>query len=250
MFHGVGTQRVERELSNLFPNAKSIRMDMDTTTGKGSHWRILNEFKSGKYDILIGTQMIAKGLDFENVTLVGIISADTGLYLPDFRAGERTYQLMSQVAGRAGRRKRQGEVVVQTIDPDRLPVRSVGIEEQNNFYKNLFKERKQLDYPPYGRLILFETSSENKSMAIEGAKRLMGVLNRKSKDYKLLGPAPAVIEKLRKRYRWRVMVRLNESGTKHLSRVKKKLRKQMNDLRKTLSKEVRLSVDVDPVNML
>ncbi|MCH8927318.1 MAG: primosomal protein N' [Candidatus Marinimicrobia bacterium] len=250
MFQGVGTQRVERELGNLFPNAKSIRMDMDTTTGKGSHWRILGDFKAGKYDILIGTQMIAKGLDFDNVTLVGIISADTGLYLPDFRAGERTYQLISQVAGRAGRRKRRGEVVVQTIDPDRLPIKSVEIEEQNNFYRNLFKERKQSDYPPYSKLILFETSSEEKSMAIEGAKTVMAALKRNGGDYELLGPAPAVIEKLRKRYRWRVMVRLNNRGVKRLSGVKILLRKQMNNLRKTLPREVRLSVDVDPVNML
>ena len=241
---------MERELGNLFPNAKSIRMDMDTTTGKGSHWRILGDFKAGKYDILIGTQMIAKGLDFDNVTLVGIISADTGLYLPDFRAGERTYQLISQVAGRAGRRKRRGEVVVQTIDPDRLPIKSVEIEEQNNFYRNLFKERKQSDYPPYSKLILFETSSEEKSMAIEGAKTVMAALKRNGGDYELLGPAPAVIEKLRKRYRWRVMVRLNNRGVKRLSGVKILLRKQMNNLRKTLPREVRLSVDVDPVNML
>ena len=250
MFHGVGTQRVERELGKLFPNAKSIRMDMDTTTGKGSHWRILRDFKAGKYEILIGTQMIAKGLDFENVTLVGIISADTGLYLPDFRAAERTYQLISQVAGRAGRRKRRGEVVVQTIDPDRLPVRSVAIEEQNKFYRDLFKERKQMDYPPYGRLILFETSSEEKSMAIEGAKTVMRALKRNSGDYDLLGPTPAVIEKLRKRYRWRVVVRLNNMNIKKLGGVKILLRKQMNDLRKTLSREIRLSIDVDPINML
>ena len=126
----------------------------------------------------------------------------------------------------------------------------MAIEEQNKFYRDLFKERKQMDYPPYGRLILFETSSEEKSMAIEGAKTVMRALKRKRSDYDRLGPTPAVIEKLRKRYRWRVVVRLNNMNIKKLSGVKILLRKQMNDLRKTLSREIRLSIDVDPINML
>ena len=250
LYQGIGTQRVERELSNLFPKARVQRMDMDTTSSLNSHWRILNDFKNGKFDILLGTQMIAKGLDFENVTLVGIISADTGLYLPDFRASERTFQLISQVAGRAGRRKIPGEVVVQSFAPSNLPIQGVGEEEQEKFYKKIMKERKLRSYPPIGKLILFESSSESRELAVNGAKLIHSVLRRISNSTELLGPAPAVIEKIRKRYRWRVMILLSGMGNKRLQGIKLTLRSMMKEIRKKMQRDLRLSVDVDPVNML
>ena len=250
LFQGIGTQRVERELSNLFPKARVQRMDMDTTSSLNSHWKILNDFKNGKFDILLGTQMIAKGLDFENVTLVGIISADTGLYLPDFRASERTFQLISQVAGRAGRRKITGEVVVQSFAPGNLPIQGVGEEEQEKFYKRIMKERKLQSYPPIGKRIVFESSSESRELALSGAKLIHSVLRGISNGSELLGPAPAVIEKLRKRYRWRVMILLSGIGNKRLQGIKLTLRSMMKEIRKEMQKDLRLSVDVDPVNML
>jgi len=250
LFQGIGTQRVEKELSNLFPKARVQRMDMDTTTSKNSHWKILNDFKNGKFDILLGTQMIAKGLDFENVTLVGIISADTGLHLPDFRASERTFQLISQVAGRAGRRTISGEVVVQSFAPGNLPIQGVGEEEQENIYKKIMKERKLQSYPPIGKLILFESSSETRELAQNGAKLIHSTLKRISNGTELYGPAPAVIEKLRKRYRWRVMILLSGIGNKRLQEIKLMLRSMKKEIRKKMRKDLRLSVDVDPVNML
>ncbi|MCH8288056.1 MAG: primosomal protein N' [Candidatus Marinimicrobia bacterium] len=250
LFQGVGTQRVEKELNIAFPKAKVSRMDMDTTKGRGAHWRILHDFKAGKQDILLGTQMIAKGLDFDNVTLVGIISADTGLYLPDFRASERTFQLISQVAGRAGRRKKQGQAIVQTFNPDKLPVKSVSSEEQEEFYEKLLKERKLLDYPPFGRLIVLETSALDQRSAKDASKKVGDLLKIGKSGYEVLGPAPAVIEKLRKRYRWRIMVRISESGTRRLNATKKIIKNKITEVRKTLPGRVRLSIDVDPVNML
>ena len=250
LFQGIGTQRVEKELANLFPKVRVRRMDMDTTNSKNSHWRILNDFKKGKFDILLGTQMIAKGLDFENVTLVGIISADTGLYLPDFRASERTFQLISQVAGRAGRRKISGEVVVQSFAPGNLPIQGVGEEEQKKFYKKIMKERKLQSYPPIGKLILFESSSETRELAQNGAKLIHSTLKRLSNGTELIGPAPAVIEKLRKRYRWRVMILLSGIGNKRLEEIKLTLRSMTKEIRKKMRRDLRLGVDVDPVNML
>ena len=250
LFQGIGTQRVQRELSVLFPKVRVQRMDMDTTSSLNSHWRILNDFKNGKFDILLGTQMIAKGLDFENVTLVGIISADTGLYLPDFRASERTFQLISQVAGRAGRRKIPGEVVVQSFAPSNLPIRGVGAEEQEKFYKKVMRERKLQSFPPIGRLIVFESSSESRELALNGAKLIHSVLGGISNGAELFGPAPAVIEKLRKRYRWRVMILLSGIGNKRLQGIKLTLRSMMKEIRKKMQKDLRLNVDVDPVNML
>ena len=250
LFQGIGTQRVEKELANLFPTVRVRRMDMDTTNSKNSHWRILNDFKKGKFDILLGTQMIAKGLDFENVTLVGIISADTGLYLPDFRASERTFQLISQVAGRAGRREISGEVVVQSFAPSNLPIQGVGEEEQKKFYKKIMKERKLQSYPPIGKLILFESSSETRELAQNGAKLIHSTLKRLSNGTELIGPAPAVIEKLRKRYRWRVMILLSGIGNKRLEEIKLTLRSMTKEIRKKMRRDLRLGVDVDPVNML
>ena len=250
LFQGIGTQRVEKELSILFPKVRVQRMDLDTTNSRNSHWKILNDFKNGKFDILLGTQMIAKGLDFENVTLVGIISADTGLYLPDFRASERTFQLISQVAGRAGRRKVSGEVVVQSFAPDNLPIKGVGEEEQEKFYKKIMKERKLQSYPPIGKLILFESSSETRELARNGAMLIHSTLKRLSNGAELFGPAPAVIEKLRKRYRWRVMILLSGIGNKRLQEMKLTLRSMTKEIRKKMRKDLRLGVDVDPVNML
>jgi primosomal protein N' len=148
---GAGTQKVEQELAGLFPSAKLLRMDMDTTTRKGSHQRILEKFGSGEADILLGTQMVAKGLDFARVTLVGVISADTQMLLPDFRASERTFQLLTQVAGRAGRSTLKGEVVIQTHQPKHYTLQHVVDHDYRKFVEEELEERKELDYPPLSR---------------------------------------------------------------------------------------------------
>ncbi|HLB00465.1 MAG TPA: primosomal protein N', partial [Bacteroidota bacterium] len=160
-YRGLGTQKVEEELRAAFPSAAVERMDMDTTTRKGSHADILNRFSAGGIDILVGTQMIAKGLDIPRVTLVGVISADTQLLLPDFRAAERTFQLLTQVAGRSGRRRVPGEVVIQTSKPEHPIIRDVAMHDYRKFFEDELRYRKELSYPPFTRITLLEFSGEN-----------------------------------------------------------------------------------------
>ena len=169
--HAFGTQQVQEELQALFPKAIILRMDRDTTSRKGSHDKILRQFDSGEADILLGTQMVAKGLDFPRVTLVGVISADTQMLLPDFRASESTFQLLTQVSGRAGRSTLAGEVVIQTLQPDHYSLKHVITHNFRGFYQEELEYRRELDYPPFSRIVLLEFSGERENEVQHHAKK-------------------------------------------------------------------------------
>jgi len=210
---GVGTQKVEEEVGKWFAGAKVARMDMDTTTRKGAHEQILGKFKEGQIDILIGTQMIAKGLDFPGVTLVGVITADTALNLPDFRSAERTFQLLTQVAGRAGRGTAPGEVVIQTYNPEHYSIVNAQTHNYMGFYREEIKTREALEYPPYCSLVRIVIYGTEENSVIRGAEILAAVLRQAvsqvntGTSYPMLGPAPAPLSRLRNRYRWQVCLK-------------------------------------------
>jgi len=214
-FLGIGTQKLEQETSYAFSSARLLRWDSDITRQKHSHQEILNKFRAHNADILIGTQMIAKGLDLPLVTLVGIVSADTGLNLPDFRAGERTFQLLSQVAGRAGRGILGGKVIIQTYSPEHYAIQAAARNDYNSFYNQEIAFRRQLHNPPFTRLACLVYSHTNDALCQKEAERMKRLLieeiNSKGiDDLSLIGPAPAFIHKLRGRFRWQLILRGSE----------------------------------------
>ncbi len=208
---GAGTQRVQSELESLFPDWPIVRMDADTTKGKGAHERLLAEFESLPSGVLLGTQMIAKGLDYPEVTLVGVIAADVTLNLPDFRAGERTYQLLEQVAGRAGRGDRPGRVVVQTYWPDHPAVRAAAAHDPSVFYTEERQLRRELGYPPFGRLanvlVWGPRESDVKTLAEAAAAALRDSV---PESFSVMGPSPAPLARLKNVWRWHVIVKAPE----------------------------------------
>jgi len=216
---GIGTQRVEEELKTTFPDAMVARMDLDTTSAKNSHHTILENFANGKSDILLGTQMVAKGLDFERVTLVGVIDADTGLTLPDIRAEERSFHLLTQVAGRAGRADLPGEVFFQTRNPGHRIIQFALRHDYKRFARELLDERQALGYPPAGKLVavLFSGPVEHQVLAFAHtwAKNANGL----APDIQLLGPSASFIARVRKQYRAQLMIKVGKihrttNGTK------------------------------------
>jgi primosomal protein N' (replication factor Y) len=209
---GVGTQRVVEEVEALLPGTRTLRWDRDTVGRKGDHGRMLDRFLAREADVLVGTQMIAKGLDLPFVSLVGVVAADTGLYLPDFRAGERAFQLMTQVAGRAGRRSAGARVVVQTYTPDHYALRAAQEHDYAAFYQQEIAFRRQTGYPPFGRLVRFvyaggsdeRTRQEAEDFAADIRARALAV---GLDDWSLIGPAPAFFQRIRNRFRWHIIVR-------------------------------------------
>lgn len=243
-FRGLGTEQVERVLMEAFPEARLARMDMDTTGGKWSHQEILDRVGSGAVDILLGTQMIAKGLDFPRVTLVGVINADVGLHLPDFRASERTFQLLAQVAGRAGRGTLGGEVIIQTFVPDHYVILAASSHDYRGFVERELKVRMDPPYPPHTRMARVLVSSPAQEQAVLAAEALGRWLVATSGGaVAVLGPAPAPIERLHGRYRWHVLLRGGAAG---LGRVLVALVEGFNPP----GSDVRLGVDRDPVHLL
>lgn len=205
---GAGTQRVEAELSQLVEGFPVVRMDADTTRGKGGHERALAEFEALPAGVLLGTQMIAKGLDYPEVTLVGVINADTTLHLPDFRAGERTYQLLEQVAGRAGRGEREGEVVIQTYWADHPAILAAASHDPALFYADEQTIREELGYPPYGRLANVLIWGKQQAEVARGAQAVFAALQAAVPDtWKLLGPSPAPLSRVKNVWRWHVLVK-------------------------------------------
>ncbi|PTH73974.1 primosomal protein N' [Staphylococcus agnetis] len=205
---GTGTQKVEEYLNEMYPKARIIRMDVDTTTQKGSHEKLLKQFGEGKGDILLGTQMIAKGLDFPNITLVGVLNADTLLNLPDFRASERTFQLLTQVAGRAGRHEKTGEVIIQTYNPEHYAIQDVKIGDYLNFYQKEMKYRQLGQYPPYYYLINFTITHQNMKKVLEAATHIHQILIQHLSDKSLiLGPSAAAIPRINNEHRFQVLVK-------------------------------------------
>ena len=214
-FLGIGTQKLEQEAGYTFPQARLLRWDSDATKQKYSHQEILSKFRGHEADILIGTQMIAKGLDLPLVTLVGVVSADTGLNLPDFRAGERTFQLLSQVAGRAGRGTLGGQVIIQTYSPEHYVIQAAAKQDYTSFYDKEITYRRQLHNPPFARLACLIYSHKNDTLCQREAERMKRLLieEREAKgidDLSLIGPAPAFIHKLRGRFRWQLVLRGSE----------------------------------------
>ena len=239
---GIGTQRVEEETKKIFPEARVLRMDKDTTSRKGAHASILSAFRSGEVDILVGTQMIAKGLDFPNVTLVGVISADTSLNFPDFRASERTFQLIAQVAGRSGRGPEPGEVVVQTFDPDQYAIRCAVDHDYAGFYEREIADRREVRYPPFSCLANVVSRDPDSCVAEERLSILAGALKSARGKIEVMGPMAAVLSRLRGEYRYHLVLRSADRDD-----VLAALR---NALERTPALRKHLAVDVDPVSML
>ena len=206
---GAGTQKVEEVVRRTFPEARVLRMDGDTTTRRGSHAEMLGCFQDGSVDILIGTQMIAKGLDLPGVTLVGVVNADTSLFMPDFRAAERTFQLLTQVAGRAGRGERPGQVVVQTFTPDHYSVVAAAAQDYQDFICSELPVRRALGYPPFNYLARLLFTHEEEEAVKQGALFAREILEQKAagEDVQILGPAPAPLSRIKNRYRWQVILK-------------------------------------------
>ena len=249
-FKGMGTEQVERIVNETFPGVRVARMDVDTTSGKWSHQEILGRVERGEVDILLGTQMISKGLDFPRVTLVGVINADVGMHLPDFRSSEKTFQLLSQVAGRAGRGSLGGEVFIQTFLPEHYVLQAALKHDYVGFAQKEILLRQDPTYPPIVRLINVVMSSPDKLCAadnIERATRFLDVAkNRMSigSEVDVVGPAPCPIEKIKDRWRWHFLIR--SASVSALNQLVGPLTKEF----KTKGRDVRLIVDRDPSSLL
>lgn len=208
---GVGTQKVEEEARRLFPEARVLRMDSDTTSRRGAHERLIKSFMDGHSDILIGTQMIAKGLDLPKVTLVGVINADTTLHMPDFRAAERTFQLLTQVAGRAGRGSLAGEVLIQTYTPEHYSITAAAAHDYAAFYQSEMPVRRALGYPPFShlaRLLITHTDEETLTKgALKAKEILVNIVAERKAPVDVLGPAPAPLSKIKGQYRWQLVLK-------------------------------------------
>jgi len=245
---GTGTQKVEDIIRETFPNAKVARLDMDTTRSGKALTNTLTKFKDGKIDILLGTQMIAKGLDFDNVTLVGIINADTGLFLPDFRSGERSFQLIYQAAGRSGRRKIQGEVVIQTYNADNPVIRYAARLDLKKYYNIMIGERKELNYPPFNWLAKTEFSGTKKSIVDKTANAIRNSFQKKFKGLEILGPAWCYRERLRGKYRMQIVFKSSKKLDPNGRKLHQYLRNNL--LNKKIGSGVKVKIDIDPVSLL
>jgi primosomal protein N' (replication factor Y) len=250
--HGLGTQRVEQDVASLFPEARLLRMDLDTTSTKGAHDKMLRQFGDGKADILLGTQMVAKGLDFARVTLVGVISADTQMTLPDFRSAERTFQLLTQVAGRAGRSALKGEVVIQTLQPDHYALKHVLTHVFIGFYEEEIRYRQEANYPPFTRVILVEFKGPTEQRIHSAAEEFALKLRAAYPSVTILGPAPAVIAKIMNNYRWQLLIKSDQSKDKNGTRMRNAVRQAYYEMLTQSGKHggVKLIVDVDTQNTM
>ena len=245
-YSGFGTQRIEDELSRLFPEARILRMDADTTSAKFSHQRILDSFKNEEYDILIGTQMVAKGLDFENVTLVGVVNADNSLYDENYNASEKSFDLITQVVGRAGRRSERGRAVIQTVNPDNETVEYASKQDYKGFFENEINLRKHLIYPPFCDIICAFFTGEDENAVALCSKAFFDELIKLNKEYMqkiiVLGPTPAKVSKINNNYRYRLAIKCKNSA---------KIRSMITEILKKMSKmkefkEISISIDTNP----
>ena len=248
-YFGTGTQKLEAEINKIFPNASTIRMDVDTVTAKNSHENILNTFKNNNIDILIGTQMVVKGHHFPNVTLVGVIAADTNLNIDDYRASEKTFQILTQVAGRAGREGDEGNVIIQTYNPDNFSIQFAQKQDYDSFYDLESKLRKQLKYPPFCDIISLGFTSENE----EEIKRVSNEVHTYLKDkikienipIILYKPVPAPIDRIKNRFRWRIIIKC-----KFGDNIIDILNECKNIYFGKKNAQVSMIIDVNPNNML
>jgi len=249
-YGGTGTQKVEEELATIFPEAKILRMDLDTTSKKGAHDRILSEFASGDVDILIGTQLVAKGLDFPKVTLVGVISADDSMLLPDFRSNEKAFQLLTQVSGRAGRRDKEGEVVIQVRTADNPILDFVVRHDYKSFYEKEIEFRKELSYPPFTRMALVEFRGRNLASTSSAAEAAAKRMRKELQAVSILGPSPAVITRLSGKFRYQIVLKLNKSFDSSNERLKRVLDEIDLDIKRVYKNSVEFYSDVDPISTL
>jgi primosomal protein N' (replication factor Y) len=246
-YGGLGTQRLEAEVKARFPKYRCLRMDSDTMQAHGSHAKALRQFREGEVRILLGTQMIAKGLDFPNVTLVGVVNADTALHFPDFRAAERTFQLVTQVAGRTGRGEKGGRVLVQTFSPEHPAIQAAMKHDYQAFASAELPTREQFDYPPYAAMIRVVVRGSIEATASEFAGTLgelvTGELASASFAWRVLGPAPAPIQKLRGHYRFQLQLHgADPTGLRHA------VRRALADVKPPDG--MQWIADVDPLDML
>ncbi|AOH54233.1 primosomal protein N' [Peribacillus muralis] len=246
-FFGTGTQKVEEELTKILPEARVIRMDVDTTSKKGSHERLLNAFGEGKADILLGTQMIAKGLDFPNITLVGVLSADTMLHLPDFRSSEKTFQLLTQVSGRAGRHQLPGEVVIQTYTPEHYSIELSALQDYDAFYEREMDLRRKSHYPPYYYVVLITVSHEDLMKTVSVTEKITNYLSsRLNRDSIVLGPVASPISRINNRYRYQCLIKYKREPdlNRHLRTLLEHYQKE------TAQNHLQISIDLNPQIMM
>ena len=233
-------------LKKIFPENSIVRMDSDTMVGKGKYEDVLSRFGNGEIDILLGTQMIAKGLDFPNVTLVGIISADTALQVPDFRAAERTFQLIVQVAGRSGRGDMPGKVIVQTYHPDHYAIQTAIHQDYHSFLKYEMGQRKDIGYPPFAKLLRVLIQGEKEQLVVDESLRIARSLyqDQYAKNIQILGPAPAPIDRIKNRYRHHLIIKCqNVQLSMHFSHF-------LDQIIQESHKSLRVSLDVDPISLV
>jgi primosomal protein N' (replication factor Y) (superfamily II helicase) len=245
---GSGTQQVEEEVEKLFPEARLLRMDRDSTAGKRGHQTIYEQFLTGQADILIGTQIVAKGLDFPNVTVVGVLNADTELAFPSFRAGERMFQLLSQVAGRAGRAEKPGVVYVQTWKPDHPAIKCAKTHDFKAFARHELANREMLLYPPYSRMVVFQFKSPSWSKVQTVADKFCDAMRMVTGDEVVMGPSPSVIEWMNGQYQWEANIKLSREHNAHaIERLLNEIFAKYDSMKPKGSGAVRINVDVDAV---
>lgn len=246
-FFGAGTQRVEEEVKKYFNNVRILRMDVDTTRDKHSYERIYNTFKNGEADILIGTQMVSKGLDFKNVTLVGILAADMSINIPDYRAAERTFQIITQVSGRAGRGDKQGEVLIQTYTPQHYSLQYAVNYDYEGFYEKEFTVRAMMKYPPFGKLLLINGTSKKEELLknfMHKITMMIKPLVESCLDIEILGPIPCMISKVKENYRWQIVIKGEFD-----SYFSKNIKEILYDENKNVYNDIRISMDINPNNL-
>ena len=245
-YFGTGTQRLEQEINKLFPNASTIRMDVDTVTKKNSHEKILNKFKNENINILIGTQMVVKGHHFPNVTLVGVIAADSSLYIEDYRSNERTFQILTQVAGRAGREKLPGKVIIQTYNPENFAIECSKRQDYDIFYETEIELRKQLKYPPFCDIISIVLSDINEEEIKKVSEALYNNINiyikKQNINMLIYKPLPCPIDKIKNKYRWRIILK---------GKLSNKIIDTINmSIQNTKFRTTRIIVDTNPTSLV
>lgn len=217
-FGGTGTQRTEKDISDIFPEARILRMDTDATSSKSSYEKMITSFANGDYDILVGTQMVAKGLNFPNVTLVGVLNADHMLYADDYRSYERSFSLLTQVVGRSGRGKDKGMAVIQTFTPDNLIISMAARQDYNTFFSNEINVRKAMLYPPFADICLVGFVSQNRELTFKGAKKFLAMFtdearkNHPNMPLRILGPTPALVVKISNKYRFKIIIKCKNNS--------------------------------------
>lgn len=241
-YFGTGTEKVEQVIKKMFPQAKVMRMDIDTMKYKRAAEKIFNAFRQKRADILVGTQLVAKGWDFPGVTLVGIISADTALNLPDFRSAERTFSLVTQVAGRSGRGPEGGEVIVQTYNPEHYSIRMALEHDYQSFYEKEIEFRRELSYPPFGNLVIILIKGKDEKNVIGASEKISSLLEREVNQATILGPAPAVLNKIAGNYRWQIIIK-----TMDMESIGEFFQRHFLGFE---WRGVKVNVDVDPLSML